>query len=292
MNDSTMSRASTAKRRFLEADAAYEQSESLVEVLKYLDRYLDPDEKRAPGLKSFVRRLKSSIKHFSEEVTSLMLAIALVHSALQQRAGEIVFRPVDISEHELDIGPRAGLDSISDWLEQIQEKLNAAEAEFHSVEWDESLADAYDIGTDVVRLRQNVIDEFAAKSLDITVDDYDEAAVASVREALKEKVEGTYDQLIKFAKSEEFRELVKDEALVESIGVVVPFLRLARAAKKLHDKAAEIAEPYVSKGSIDELFDLVNTIDETNEFARQQTKLLNAQAAYILDSRVLEENST
>lgn len=292
MNDATKSAASTAKRQFLEADAAYEKSETLVEVLKYLDRYLAPDEKRAPRLKSFVRRLKSSIKHFSAEVTSLMLALALVHSALERRATKIVFRPLDISEHKLDIEPRAGIDSISEWLEEIQEQLNAAEAEFQRVELDETLAKAYEIGVDVVKLRQNVIDGFAANSLGITVDDYDAAAVASLRKALKERVESTYDQLIEFAKSDEFRQLFRDEALAETISVAVPFLRLARAAKNLHDKAKEIAEPYVPKGSIDELFDLVDTIDETNEFARQQTTLLNAQAAYILDSRVLEETST
>ena len=36
--------------------------------------------------------------------------------------------------------------------------------------------------------------------------------------------------------------------------------------KELRDKAMEIANPYVPKGPIDELFNFVDAIDELNKF--------------------------
>ena len=266
----------SSKARFIEALENIENSESYIAIISHLEKYLDPEEKRSFRLRSMVRELRASIRSFHNDAQHLLLLIIRLDQALALAGIKAVTaaltRPVPSSV--LESG------SAQDHIDELRGCIEAAQRSLAELDWQATMAEAYSVGLELLEVRSKALDEFASKQLGITIEDYSDAALKLARENLKERVQEAFDKLVEFAESEEIQEYLSEE-----VAAVVPFAghayRAGKLAKKLRDKAREIAEPYVPKGPIDALFDFMDTIEDTNEFAENQIAILNEQAAMI-----------
>ena len=268
-----------SKARFIEAFENIENSEAYIAIVDHLGKYLDPEEKRSFRLRSMVRDLRASIRSFHNDAQHLLLLIIQLDQVLAlagtKAVTDALTRPVPSSV--LESG------SVQDHMDELRGRIEAAQRSLADLDWKAILAEAYSVGLELLEVRSKALDEFASKQLGVTIEDFNDAALKLARENLKERVQEAFDKLVEFAESDEVQEYLSDE-----VAAVVPFAghayRAGKLAKKLRDKAKEIAEPYVPRGPIDALFDFMDTIEDTSEFAENQIAILNEQVAMIEES--------
>ena len=270
-----------ARDRYRASVKTLKESRVQAEVIAHFERYLDVEENRAKLLQDLVRPAMLAIKGFEMEALQLETQIAVINSAITALGTGILadqfaaFQPSGPVPGEI---PMETLRRSMAELSRIREESERNKARIEALNWELVMVRSYAVAQAVVDMRTAGLRSFAAHSLRLTIEDYAEAAAETAKEQLFEAVEKAADEMIRLASDPENLK-VFGEATADLVGHSVgPIWVAGKLAYQLVKQAREIKTVYEGRGQIDELFDFIELIHQTEALNKTQLALLQAQA--------------
>ena len=263
-----------AMRRLVDS-AAY------AEVVAHLQRYLDFDEQRAQTLQDIVRPALFAIKNFETDALHFGTEIGMVNITMSALATKIVaeqFPGIKLR------GPAEGEQPIEAMhremanLRQYQQAAEHGSTLVAGLNWEGVMVEAFRLGSSVLDLRHEAVRTFATRSLHLTVEDFDEAALETSKDEFFDMVGQVCDRFVELATDPETLKALGEDAAAILGSAVGPLYLVGKLAIRLTLKAREIKSVYQGRGQIDDLFEFIELVHRTSEWNETQLALLRAQA--------------
>ena len=257
------------------------QSKTQAEVILHLNRYLDASENRAKLLQDLVRPAMLAIKDFQLDALQLESQISIINTAITSLGMGILtdqFEAFRQAEPLADSSPMESLKRSMADIDRIRAEGQRNIARMEALNWEKVMVRSYAVAQAVVDMRAAALQSFAVNSLRLTIDDIGEAALETAKDKLSDAVEKAADAMITLASDPENLKVFGQTA-AEIIGQSMgPIWLAGKLAYQLVRQANEIKAVYEGRGRIDELFDFIEMVRQTEELSRTQLALLRAQA--------------
>jgi hypothetical protein len=241
-----------SKQEFLDTESAYDARGTKLEqaVLKQVENYSNPENKRAKLIQQSALTLAADIKDFTRLRTELMTQLTFLLWQLNLTASSLMADALSWPAADA-IKAREPIDvvrSFSRDLDQIQARLVFLAA--RAVIAGSHVLGALRAATNLIRLRQGKLELYLEEALTVDVDAALDAAQDILAAELREE---TYKAIL--------------EASAQAIGIaaetVFPILKIATISHELYDKLQNLKKRY-ARGEVDEVLDFSDQVHLEN----------------------------